>query len=518
MYQLPLLLLEEILMYLRKSRADDPSLTVEEVLANHEKILDDWCERNLGGRIPEENRFREVVSGETIESRPEINKVLRKIESPKYKAVLVVEPQRLSRGDLEDIGRLVKIFRYTNTLVLTERYNYDLVDTRDRDDFERELKRGNEYLEYQKRIMQNGTRLAVERGCYLGTHPPYGYDKTTIKEGGKKLHTLTPNPEQAAIVKRIFEWYVAGVSTHEIAKRLNASGVPTARNKRWTASSIVDIVNNEHYLGLVRWNRRKHVKTIQDGELIVSTPKQKKYTLVPGLHPAIIEQELWDGVRDIIEKRMPQKSKTKCRNPFAGLIFCKCGQPMIYQTHPRSQPRLVCNREPGCGRGSCLASDMHDAVAKALKDAITDIELKIDHSAADSIENHKQFITQLENRLANLRKQELSQWEKYSQDGMPKHIFDQLNAKVLKEIEETKAELDTARETLPEPIDYVQKKAMFSDALDLLEDPCAPALEKNMLLKKCIERIDYDREREVLPEGRSKVVLKPMQLDITLRV
>jgi len=80
MYQLPLLLLEEILMYLRKSRADDPSLTVEEVLANHEKILDDWCERNLGGRIPEENRFREVVSGETIESRPEINKVLRKIE------------------------------------------------------------------------------------------------------------------------------------------------------------------------------------------------------------------------------------------------------------------------------------------------------------------------------------------------------------------------------------------------------------------------------------------------------
>jgi len=59
---------------------------------------------------------------------------------------------------------------------------------------------------------------------------------------------------------------------------------------------------------------------------------------------------------------------------------------------------------------------------------------------------------------------------------------------------------------------------MFSDALDLLEDPCAPALEKNMLLKKCIERIDYDREREVLPEGRSKVVLKPMQLDITLRV
>ena len=39
---------DEFLVYLRKSRSDDPLLAVEEVLAKHEAILDEWCEKNLG--------------------------------------------------------------------------------------------------------------------------------------------------------------------------------------------------------------------------------------------------------------------------------------------------------------------------------------------------------------------------------------------------------------------------------------------------------------------------------------
>ena len=53
----------EIIVYFRKSRTDDPTLSVEEVLSKHEAILDEWAERNLGAIIPEENKYREVVSG-----------------------------------------------------------------------------------------------------------------------------------------------------------------------------------------------------------------------------------------------------------------------------------------------------------------------------------------------------------------------------------------------------------------------------------------------------------------------
>jgi DNA invertase Pin-like site-specific DNA recombinase len=95
---------EEILMYLRKSRADDPLLSVEEVLSNHEAILDEWCARNLPYPIPKENRFKEVVSGESIQDRLQFQRVLRMVESPQYKAIIVKEISRLGRPDKQEIG------------------------------------------------------------------------------------------------------------------------------------------------------------------------------------------------------------------------------------------------------------------------------------------------------------------------------------------------------------------------------------------------------------------------------
>ena len=91
---------DEILEYLRKSRTDDPTLDVEEILARHETILDEFAVRTWGKKIPDAQKMREVVSGETIDSRPELLKILKLIESPKIKAVLLVEVQRLRRPDL----------------------------------------------------------------------------------------------------------------------------------------------------------------------------------------------------------------------------------------------------------------------------------------------------------------------------------------------------------------------------------------------------------------------------------
>lgn len=330
MWQLPNLTTHDIVIYLRKSRTDDPALSVEEVLAKHEQMLDEWVEQNLPGmgRIPECNRYREVVSGETIESRPKVQELLRRIESPRIKAVLIVEPQRLSRGDLEDIGRLVKLMRYTNTLAITLQYTYDLTDERDRDLFERELKRGNEFLEYQKRIMGNGRLLSVQNGNFIGQRPPYGYRKVQRKDGKKKYHTLEPEPEQAAVVKMVFELYAAGTNAHEIARRLNGMGIPSPTGVKWTASSIKPMVTNDHYIGMVHWNRRKTVKIVENGEVLVTRPRHHDYLSYPGKHPAIIEQDLWDAVQAIRGKMPPVKERARYANIFSGLVYCQCGAAM----------------------------------------------------------------------------------------------------------------------------------------------------------------------------------------------
>jgi hypothetical protein len=99
--------------------------------------------------------------------------------------------------------------------------------------------------------------------------------------------------------------------------------------------------------------------------------------------------------------------------------------------------------------------------------------------------------------MEELNKKELSQWEKYTEEEMPKEIFDKLNAKVLQEKEEIQQALCKAYESMPEPIDYQEQLVRFQQALTALDDPKVSAEKKNKLLKACIERIEYKREKAV---------------------
>ena len=145
------------LIYLRKSRQDDPNETVEETLSKHETQLQEYAKWKLGGYIPEENIYREVVSGgESIDEREEMRKVLARIESDEIRGVIVVDPQRLSRGSLTDCDRLIMSFQYTNTLVVTPMLSYDLRIDHERRFFQDELMRGRDYLDYTKRTLRAG--------------------------------------------------------------------------------------------------------------------------------------------------------------------------------------------------------------------------------------------------------------------------------------------------------------------------------------------------------------------------
>ena len=96
-------------VYLRKSRADmEAEARGEgETLKRHEKILLDLA-RKMNINIKKIIFFREVVSGETIASRPVMQEVLLRVESGRCKGVFVVEVERLARGDTIDQGIVVQ--------------------------------------------------------------------------------------------------------------------------------------------------------------------------------------------------------------------------------------------------------------------------------------------------------------------------------------------------------------------------------------------------------------------------
>lgn len=498
---------EDVIVYLRKSRSDDPILTVEEVLHKHETILDEWCERYLHGRVPEENKYREVVSGETIDDRPEMLSVLKKIESPKCKAIAVVEVQRLSRGDLEDAGRLIKLLRYTNTLVITPQKTYDLRDEYDRDGFERELKRGNEFLEYQKKIMNRGRLLSVSQGNYIGSVPPYGYSKVTIMDGKRKCPTLQIKPDEADVVRMIFDMYVIqDMGRDRICRKLDELGIKPPKGGYWAPSAIKDMLTNVHYIGKVKWNWRKTLKVVEDSEVISTRPKAKvgEFLIYDGKHDPIISEELFNAAQEKHGKNIRVKTSVKVRNPFAGLVYCQCGKAVLYRPHKNyasgeQQARMLCSDQVHCNTGSCLYGDFVALVSNILEDCIADFEVRMQNDSGNSIELHKKLVKQLEAKKKTLEAKELAQWEAQADpdpsNRMPQAIFQKLNEKLLREKEEVQQALCAAYESMPEPVDYQEKVVTFREALDVLRDPQSDPQKANKLLRKCIERITYHREK-----------------------
>lgn len=494
---------EEVIDYLRKSRSDDPLLTVEEVLSKHEAMLDEWAEKHLGAVVPEENKYREVVSGETIAERPEINRVLRLIESPRYKAVAVVEPQRLTRGDLEDIGRLMKLLKHTNTLVITPQRIYDLRDEYDWDAFERELKRGNDYLEYTKKILNRGRLLSVSQGNYVGNTAPYGYDKTFVTEGKRKCPILVPNKEEADVVRMMFDLYVnKDMGCTNICKKFDAMGIKPPKGEHWSAAAMTKMLENIHYIGKVKWNHRKTLTIVEEGEFKKTRPVAKvgEYLIYDGKHEAIVPEELFNAAQAKKGKNTRQKPNTKVRNPFAGLIWCKCGRAMSLRVYKNrdSAPRLLCDGQTYCKTGSCLYAEMEERVRAILADCIRDFQVRLKNNEGDSVKLHMRLINNLEAKQKELEAKELAQWEAQADPDpakrMPPHIFQKLNEKLLKEKEEVRQALCKAYESMPEPVDYEEKIAQFTEALNALHNPDVDAATKNRLLKACIERIEYHRD------------------------
>lgn len=533
---------EEILDYLRKSQSDDPLMTVEEVLQKHENILDEWAMRHLGAKVPEENKFREIVSGETISERPEINKVLRLIESPKYKAVKVVEPQRLTRGDLEDIGRLMKLFKLTNTYVITPERVYDLRDEYDWNAFEAELKRGNDYLRYFKKIQQRGMLESVKAGNYVGSTPPYGFDKIKIKEGKKECPTLKENPEQAEVVRMIFDMYAnQGLGRIVICSRLNEMGLKSSTGGFWDPTSIREILRNVHYIGKVRWNFRKNISVVENGEIKKKRPESSlsEYMVFEGKHDGIVPQELFDKAQERMGRNPRVKKNAKIRNPFAGLLYCKnCNRTMslTVQKYPdgrdKCAPRITCMRQARCGNGSCTYEDVASKMSDVLRECIADFEIRVKNNEGNSVALHARLVKNLEQKMKDLEAKELSQWEAQAHPDpaqrMPAEIFKRLNERLLEEKEEVRQALCKAYESMPEPVDYEEKIQTFQEALDALNNPDMEPAITNELLKACIDRIDYYREKPIrqkpakgngtFPMIATQWNSPPIELDVQLRV
>ena len=478
------------LMYLRKSRQDDPNETVEEVLAKHETRLQEYALRALGGTIPEENIYREVVSGESIEDREEIQKVLARIEDPAIRGVLVVDPQRLSRGDLEDCGRLINDFRYSSTKVVTPTMSFDLSDKPQRRYFQDELLRGRDYLEYVKDTLRLGRESAARRGCYISATPPFGYNRVKI---GKDW-TLEPN-EDADAVRLMFEWYVnEGLSLGALARRLDEYGYRAPQGKGWCRWSIRPMLKNVHYIGKVRYNKLQKV-TLMEGGARVQTMQQRpedEVIIVEGKQPAIISEELFAAAQSRLQNNPRMWDDEKLVNVLAGVLVCaKCGKTLIIRRSKTARDRYMCPNRPQCTK-SALAEDVLNAVTVALEQAeLPKLRAKLENGEGDAAAIQKKRLAKLAKQMEDYRNQEDTQYELLETGKYTQAVFDRRNAALRDKMEACEAEMRQARAAMPKNVDYSERIVSLENAIDALQDPELSNKETNRMLRTIVDRIEY---------------------------
>ena len=121
------------------------------------------------------------------------------------------------------------------------------------------------YLKELAKKVNRGLAGQMDRGFSTGAMQ-YGYDKGPVFDpsgatdpDGRPLligRRIQVNPDEAAVINRIFEWAASGVGVPSIVDRLNREGIPGTGGKRWSNSPVDRILRNERYLGRQIWGQQ----------------------------------------------------------------------------------------------------------------------------------------------------------------------------------------------------------------------------------------------------------------------
>ena len=489
-------------IYLRKSRADDEAEArgEEDTLSRHRKIL-----LNLASmrKLTIARIYEEVVSGDTIATRPEMRQMLTDVQNGLWAGVLVMEVERLARGDTMDQGRVAQTFLYSETIIITPHKIYDPRNPADQEYFEFNLFMARRELSTITRRLQSGRRAAVKEGLYLGSRRPYGYNRCKLL--GEKGFSLSVHPEEAAIVKLIFQWYVHGLDGKEvgcglIAQHLNEMNIRTTQGKTWHEDRILKLIKNPLYISIVRWDQRKQKVIMLEGERKKIRVLNEAPLMAAARHEPIVDADIFEQAQALIgtRRKAPVGNDKNPANPFAGLVRCAlCGETMRLQKNYAKPHQTII----ACVTPKCPTSGIYVTV---LEEQILDMMRQWQHQfqtvyPKPSQENssHEHMLKVYKTEIATLNQQKSSLHDLLEQGVYDVDTYILRQREISKRLSEKEHALMYLKKATARPrnvaiYEILPRIAVF---LDTYQTTISPG-EKNALLKTVISKIIYRKTKK----------------------
>lgn len=487
--------------YLRKSRADAEAEArgEGETLARHRTILSGLAAQK---KQPISAWYQEIVSGETISARPEMQRLLADVGAGKWAGVYVMEVERLARGDTTDQGLVAQSFKFSGTKIITPAKVYDPNNEFDEEYFEFSLFMSRREFKTINRRLQAGRMQSVREGKYIGSRPAYGYRK--VKLADTKGYTLAIHEEEAEVVRQIFDWYINGdagesMGLVRIAGRLHDLRVsPGEQGTTWKPCRVHRILSNEVYIGKIR---RGYVKTearLTEQGVTKRRAMSREYALYDGLHEPIIDEETFYAARQIAERKenVPVRRDHEISNPLVGILVCaNCGHAMRGKPSVGRQPAQVFCATRGCGTVRTYRAPVEKLILDTLHGWLESYETVVeDDQPAPSITSVESMaIDRLAGELATLNKQKNRLHDLLEQGVYTVEVYAERHTLLTQNItgiERQLAELKGKRQ--PE---YCTVEEIAPDIRHVLDtyDETETALAKNALLRTVISKIEYDK-------------------------
>lgn len=315
------------------------------------------------------------ISGAALAGRPGVQALLQAASrSPRpFDVLLIDDTSRLAR-DTADAIRAVQELTFCGVRIIFISQGLDTASEQAETMVAVHGVVDQLYIRELKHKITRGLRGQLERGFNTGART-YGYrsvkvyDQTGKRDAdgpvviGKRLEI---EPEQAAVIRQIFQWYLDGVSHPQMADRLNAMGAPTPRGSRWTNHHTQRMLKNERYLGRQIWGQTTLERRPGTNQRVARTRPRKDWLTRdrPDLQivsPALFERaaERRRAIATTLKVAAHSglargRSGAYSKYLLTGLSRCAtCGKGFTIVGGGCGSPRYGCTNSWRNGRGAC---------------------------------------------------------------------------------------------------------------------------------------------------------------------
>ncbi|AJS58189.1 recombinase family protein [Paenibacillus sp. IHBB 10380] len=445
--------------------------------------------------------MKEVASGEKIESRKEMQKLLRHVEDQLYDGVVVMDIDRLGRGENKDWALIKDTFLNSETVIITPNKIYDLEI--DNDDVSFDFMSIFARIEYKtiKRRMKQGKEAGAKKSMWTNGKPPfpYYYDKNT--------RSVLVDETKRPIYRAIVEKYLNGTNLGHIAIWLTDNKIPTpyniepdGKNKGSSNITVQRLLASEIHLGYITYgktrSKRGQVELVPEEERIKVMGAHEKLK-TPEEHEVIMER--------LLKNRMLNPNSRRNIFPLSGLLYCeKCGSRMRFRVGENKKQgqywSALCYHQYKDG-SKC---EQHGKVMDAdFFNALYDRIIHVDPDILREIELHGSRYSDTQT-IIEVKEQELKKQKRaldklhgsYEEDMITKQVFLERKAVRTRQIQKLEEELKDLRKVVVDEGNYPTVEQIYGRIGEFRElwDAAVTSEEKNRALKKLVERIVYDRE------------------------